>query len=441
MFQYFLSVLNQNLTVFVIVPIIFLAGVYLTIKLKYIQITKLKLGVHHLFMKEEREKGSISNFQAISSVLAGNLGTGNISGMAVALTLGGPGSLIWMWVMAFLGSVIKYVGCYLGFKYRVRNKEGEYVGGPMYYLKNGLNSKFVAILFSVFCLLTALTVGNFVQVNSVVLPLEQIGINPILLGVTLAVIVGIVVLGGTLRFARVAEVVVPFMAVLYFFSATYILVIHADKIIPAISVIVSASVKPIAITSGAIGYGFFYALSSGFSRGVFATDAGVGIAPILQSGAREKKPVLEGCVAMTAPLFVMIICSMTVLVLMVTDAWQVSGMESTNMCAWAFEKGMDTKVGGYIIMVSLLFFAFTTIMAWSTAAGKAAEFLFGLKGEKIFEYIFIVMIPLGAVLESQLIWMIADVSMAFMLITNLIGVCGLSKKVIKDTLAFKVDKS
>jgi AGCS family alanine or glycine:cation symporter len=434
----FLRDLNENLTVYVVIPLILIIGLYLTFRMKWIQFTRIGVGLKHLLMKEEKEKGSISNFQAISTVLAGNLGTGNISGMAIALSVGGPGSLFWMWIMVFLSGILKYAGCFLGFKYRIKNKENEYVGGPMYYLTNGLKSKTLGILFAVFCIFTAITTGNLVQVNSIILPLKEIGINPFLVGIVLAILVGIVILGGTMRFARVAEVVVPVMALLYIISAAIILVIYYDKIIPALSLVIFSAFKPLALAGGGLGYGFFYALSSGFQRGVFATDAGVGVAPILQSGAREKKPVLEGFVAMTAPLFVIIICTMTVLVLMVTDAWVKSGLESTNMCAWAFEKGLSSKIGVYIIIVALLFFAFTTILAWSTAAGKAVEYLFGLKSEKIFEYIFVLIVPVGALLNVKLIWSLADVSMALMLIINLIAVIGLSKKIIKDTLAFKM---
>ncbi len=429
----FFSLVNQNLTIFVVIPLILIAGIFLTVKLRCIQITKIIVGVKHLFLKEEKEKGSISNFQAISTVLAGNLGTGNISGMAVALSIGGPGSLFWMWVMAFLGAIIKFAGCFLGFTYRIQNEEKEFVGGPMYYLKYGLKAKFLGGLFAFFCMITALTTGNFVQVNSIILPMKAIGINPFLLGVILAVFVAIVILGGTLRFAKVAEIIVPVMALLYLISAIIIVSIHYDKILYAFYLIFSSAFKPVTLAGGAIGYGFISALSSGFERGIFATDAGVGIAPILQSGAREKNPHLEGFVAMTAPLFVMIICTLTVLVLIVTNAWEVKGLESTNMCAWAFEKGLSTRFGNYIIIVSLLFFAFTTMLAWSTAAGKAIAYLFGIKSTKYFEYFFVVLVPIGALLKAKLVWTLADISMACMLIINMIGVIGLSKKVISGT--------
>jgi AGCS family alanine or glycine:cation symporter len=388
-------------------------------------------------MKEEKEKGSISNFQAISAVLAGNLGPGNISGMAIAISVGGPGSLFWMWIMAILGMVIKYVGCFLGFKYRIKNKEKEYVGGPMYYLSSGMKNKFMGVLFSIFCIFTAITAGNFVQINSISLPLARIGVSPILIGIILAIFVAFVIFGGLLRFARVVEVLVPFKALFYLVFAVFILILYKERVLPALSLVFSSAFKPTALSGGFVGYGFLYAVRVGFQRGIFATDAGIGIAPILQSGAREKNSILEGFVAMIAPLVVMIVCSITILVLIVTDAWTNSGMKSTNMCVWAFKKGLSSNLGEYVVIISLISFAFTSILAWSVAGGKAMEFLFGSKNEKFFKYIFILIVPIGTILQVDLVWLLADIGMALMLIINVIGITALFKKVSKDTLAFK----
>jgi len=432
--DHLLALFNQHLTLYIIIPLVFLFGIYLTIRLRAIQIMKIKVGIRHLFLKEEKEKGSISNFQAISTVLAGNLGTGNISGMAVALTFGGPGALFWMWIMGFLGAILKYSGCFLGFQYRIRNEENEYVGGPMYYLSKGVKSKLLAIFFSIFCIFTAITAGNLVQVNSVVLPLTAMGVSPWILGLVMTVIIAVVILGGTLRFARFAEVVVPFMAVIYILAALYIIGIYYDRIGFAFAQIFIGAFKPVSVGSGLLGYGFLMAISNGFQRGIFATDAGVGIAPILQSGAREKKPILEGFVAMTAPLFVLIICTLTILVLLVTKANTDSGLESTNMCAWAFTQGLGSVLGKYITIISLFFFAITTVLAWSTAANKAVEYLFGLKAEKWFSYLFILIVPIGAFIDIRMLWSVADLCMGLMLLSNLVGLLILSKSVIHTTL-------
>lgn len=431
--------LNQNFTLFIIIPIVFLVGAYLTIRLRLIQITKIHIGISHLISnkKRDKEKGSISNFQALSSVLAGNLGTGNISGMAIAIFLGGPGSLVWMWVMAFLGSVLKYAGCFLGFQYRHKNEEGEYVGGPMYYLSLGLKKKFLGVFFAICCIVTALLTGNLIQVNSITLPLENIGIPLPLIAIALTLLVGIVILGNTQRLVRVVEVIVPLMAVIYLAASLVILARHYEHLSGSFSLIISSSLKPLAIGGGVLGYGFFHALTTGFERGIFATDAGVGVAPILQSGAKEENPIMEGLVAVVAPFFVMIICTMTFLILIVTNAWQDSGMESTNMCVWAFEKGLSSSWGGYTIVVTLFFFAFTTILAWSLAAKKAMEFLLGLRAAKIFEYFFLLCVPLGTIAKVYLIWTLADISMALMMVFNLIGIIGLSNKLIRKTLETK----
>ena len=433
----FLIQLNQNFTLFIIIPFIFLVGAYLTIRLRFIQILKIHIGISHLVNTKERkkEKGSISNFQALSAVLAGNLGTGNISGMAIALFLGGPGSLVWMWVMSFLGSVLKYAGCFLGFQYRHKNAEGEYVGGPMYYLSFGLKKKFLGVIFAICCIIAALFAGNFIQVNSITLPLENIGIPLPWIAVSLTLLTGAVILGNTQRLVRVVEVIVPAMAILYLAASFVILARYYDKIFDAFGLILSSSFNPVALAGGALGYGFFHALATGFERGILATDAGVGIAPILQSGAKEKNSIMEGLVAIVAPFLVMIICTITFLILIVTNAWEESGMESTNMCVWAFEKGLSSRWGGYTIVVTLFFFAFTTILAWSLAAKKAVEFLLGLKAVKIFEYFFLICIPLGTIAKIYFIWTMADISMALMLIFNLVGIIGLSNQVIKKTLA------
>lgn len=434
--QKILMHLNEGLTFFVVFPAIVGLGLYFTLKLRFVQLSKLGMSFSYLVKKDTNSQGNISHYQAIASVLAGNFGTGNISGMAVALTTGGPGALVWMWIMAFLGASIQYASCLLGVKYRKRNSSGEYVGGPMYYLRDGLGYKKLAGLFAFFTLFGALAVGNFAQVNSVVLPLQKMGLDPLFCGIVIAVFVSVVLLGGIQRLAWLASFIVPLKALLYLITAIIILGIHADRVIPAFQLMIKAAFNPHAAFGGIIGFSIARTISSGFDRGLFATDAGTGVVPILQSSARTTHPVIDGVVTLVAPFLVMIVCTTTGLVLLVTGVWQETGLQSTNMVTEAFQRGVGHSIGAYVVIIALVLFAYTTILAWAYCAEKAIAFLFGEKIASFFKYFYVILIPLGAIIHVDLIWRLADISISFMLITNLIGVIGLSKEVISESREF-----
>ncbi len=433
MFQFdFITAINQWLTFYIIFPSIFGLGIYLSIRLRWIQLTQIPQGFRNLLSKCESSEGSISHYEAVSAVLAGNLGTGNISGMAVALATGGPGALVWMWLMAFFGAIIQYVSCFLGVKYRQKNETGELVGGPMYYLNKGMGSPRLAKTFALMVILGAFTAGNLVQVNSVSLPLQRLNIDPLLFGSLVAILVGVVLLGGLQRFARLASSIVPLMAVLYLGTALTILALHIDAVIPAFGTMLSAAFSSESLAGGAIGFGMMKAISAGFSRGIFATDAGTGMAPILQSSARTQDPHAAGIVALVAPLIVMVVCTVTGLVLIVTGAWNTPGMQSTNLCLYAFETGLGSQIGAYIVMVSLMLFAYTTILAWACCAERAVEYLWGSASISIFRYIFIALVPIGALMHVTVVWVLADIAMSGMVITNLIGIAALSAAAIRS---------
>lgn len=429
----YLQSFHHFLALWCIFPLVLTLGLYLSFRLKFIQFTKLKDGFKQLLKKDTDEEGEISHFEALSAVLAGNLGTGNISGMAVALTMGGPGSVVWMWVMAVLGAILKYSGCFLSLKYREKNEDGEHVGGPMYYLSKGLKLPKIAALFSIFAIFSAFTVGNLVQVNSMTLPLTRLGIPEIAIIIALVFFVAIVLLGGLHRLARVVSTVVPAMTCIYIGSSFVILYLFKAKILSAFSLIFQSAFDYRSLVGAGAGFGIAKAISIGFERGIFATDAGCGIAPILQSGTKSKSPITEGIIGMIAPLVVMIICTITALVLIVTGAWQTSGEISTNMCTWAFQHGLSHVVGKYIVIFSLVLFAFTTIITWAYCGEKASEYLFSKKSIKVFKYIYIFVLPLGTFFHTQMVWILADISIGFMLITNLIGVIGFSSKIIQET--------
>jgi AGCS family alanine or glycine:cation symporter len=427
---------NEVLTFFFVFPAIILLGLYLTTKLRCVQISKLRMSFSCLLQKEGQSQGNISHYQAIASVLAGNFGTGNISGMAVAMTTGGPGALVWMWLMAFLGASIQYTSCVLGVKYRKQNADGEYVGGPMYYLRDGLGFKKLATLFAFFTLLGALTVGNFAQVNSVTLPLQKMGLNPFLCGIVMAILVGIVLLGGIQRVAWLASFIVPVKALLYLSTALIILGFNADKVLPALKLMLISAFETKSALGGILGFGTLKAITAGFDRGLFATDAGTGIVPILQSSARTVHPVIDGVVTLVAPFLVMIVCTTTGLVLLVTGVWQEPELQSTNMVTQAFQQGLGHSLGAYIVVIALVLFAYTTILAWACCAEKALGFLCGPTSANRFKYFYVALIPLGAIIHVDLIWRLADISISLMLIVNLIGIIGLSHEVIGESRRF-----
>ncbi len=429
-----LELFNHYLTLFIIFPVLFALGLYLSTRLKFIQFSKIKVGFKELFRKNEyQEEGTISNFEALSAVLAGNLGTGNISGMAVALATGGPGSLIWMWIMASLGAIIKFSGCFLSLKYREKNSEGEYVGGPMYYLSKGLGYKKMAALFSIFAIIAAFTVGNLVQVNSMMLPLMKMGISPTWIIGCLVLAVAAVLLGGIKRLAKVVSTMVPAMTALYLLAALIILFTFRAHVLSAFGLIFQSAFTFKSAAGGALGFGLSRAITAGFERGIFATDAGCGIAPILQAGARCKDPFIEGIVGMIAPFIVMIICTITTLVLIVTGAWQQPGEFSTNMCTWAFEAGLGHVIGKYIVILSLTLFAFTTIITWAYCGEKACEYLFSRRAIKRFKYLYILTLPLGGFAHTSTVWLLADLSIGLMVVMNLVGIIGHSPKIIEET--------
>ena len=436
LFQQLATIINEYFTFYIIFPVMLLLGSYFSIKLKFIQITKFASSFKNLMAKKTGAEGNISHFEAISAVLAGNFGTGNISGMAVAVAMGGPGALLWMWVMAFFGASIQYASCFLGVKYRVVNSQGEYLGGPMYYLSQALGKKKLAAAFAILTLCGAVTVGGLTQVNSMMLPLKAMDLSSLGCSVTIALCVAAVILGGLNRMAKFASTVVPLMALFYLSGAIVILFMNRDKIPEALALIFHAAFHPESVLGGAFGLTMLKTVTTGFGRGLFATDSGTGIVPILQASARTEHPVIDGLVTLVAPLLVMVVCTVTGLVLLVTGVWQDTMLESTNMVIQAFQQHLGAGIGSTIVVVSLLLFGYTTILAWACCADKAAGYLFGAEKVQLVRYLFIAILPLGAFMEVKLVWTLADLCISGMLITNMIGIAFLSKEVIGDSRSY-----
>lgn len=421
------------ITLGLLFPLVILIGGYFSFRLKFLQIFNIKKAISLVTTKER--KGGISSFGAMAAILGGNLGTGNISGVAVALVTGGPGALFWMWVMAILASITKYVGCFLGVNYQQKNSAGEWVGGPMYYLRDGLRAPNLAKLYCFFTLTSALTVGNLVQVHALSLPVSDLNINPLFFSIPLAFLVGGVIFGGLKRFSHAVSAVVPVMAVAYVGTCLMILAIFHKNIGPSIGLIISSALGFKPFVGGALGFGILTAIKSGFNRGLMATDSGLGLAPILHSAVYDPSTHhdnrhTQGLISILSPMVVMIVCTVTGLVLMTTGADKLA-LSSTSMCMEAFRRGFDSDIAGHVVSVTLFFFAFTTILTWCFCAVRAADFWQGPKFARAFQWLFVLLIPAGALMKENMLWDLADLSINFMFIINMVGIVGLSQIVLR----------
>lgn len=371
----------------------------------------------------------------MATVLAGNFGTGNISGMAVALSAGGPGALVWMWVMAFLGVIIQYASCLLAVKYREKTPLGDFAGGPMLYLKKGMKLPMAATLFAFFVIMGAVTVGGFCQMNSMCLALESWAIPTVFTAIGVTASAALVILGGVQRIAKFSSAVIPLLAIVYLGSALFILLHFWHALPAAFYSLFSSAFGTTAAVGGAAGFGVMQVVSTGISRALFATDVGTGYVPILQSQARSEHHVVDGIVALIAPFLVMVVCTLTALVLIVTGAYQTPFV-STQMVVWAFQQGLGSSLGAGIVTISLLLFGFTTILAWAFCFERALSYLLGEKEVTVMRVAFIACIPLGAFFHVHVVWLLADFALVGMTLLNLLGVAGLSKEVITDSRSY-----
>lgn len=418
-------------------------GIYLTIRLGLLQIFKLPLALKYLFSKDpemssDKTKGGISAFASVCTALSATIGTGNIVGVATAIRLGGPGALFWMWMAAFFGMATKYAEALLAVKYRVVDDNGQMSGGPMYYIERGLNNKFLAKMFAVFGIGVAFFgIGTFAQVNSITSAVNIAFNVPIFItGIVLTVIVAMVTLGGIKSISKVSEIVVPFMAVSYVICTVTILVFNADKLPETFALIFKAAFTPTAAAGGFLGASVALALKSGVSRGVFSNESGLGSAPIAAAAAKTNSCVRQGLVQMTGTFFdTIIICTMTGVTLILSGVWSDSAYEGAAATTQAFRTSLPAfpVVGEMIVTIGLIFFAFTTILGWNYYGERCTEYLFGVKGIKIYKYIFILLVAVGPFLKLDLVWTIADIVNGLMAIPNLIAIIGLSGVVANET--------
>ncbi|MDU5110176.1 MAG: sodium:alanine symporter family protein [Clostridium sp.] len=415
-------------------------GVYLTWKLKLLQIFRLPLAIKYIFSKEEdndeNAKGDVSSFGALCTALSATIGTGNIVGVATAIKAGGPGALFWMWIAAFFGMATKYAEGVLAIKYREVDENGQMSGGPMYYIKNGLGLNWLANIFAIFGVGVALLgIGTFGQVKSIA-DAAAIGFNipTIVTALVVTVLVALVTLGGIKRISKVSEAVVPFMAGLYIVGVLLVLFFNFNKIPAAVSLIIESAFNPQAALGGAVGITITIAMQRGIGRGVFSNEAGLGSAPIAAAAAKTNSPVRQGLISMTGTFIdTIVICTMTGLVIVITGTFSGS-LEGAALTTAAFELGLPIAVlGKYIVNIGLMFFAFTTILGWNYYGERCIEYLFGIKGIKPYKLIFIALVAVGPFLPLEMIFIIADIVNGLMAFPNLIGLIGLRKVVISET--------
>lgn len=411
-------------------------GLYLTLRLGFIQIRYLPRALGYLFKKDKGGKGDVSSFAALCTALAATIGTGNIVGVATAVQAGGPGAIFWMWLVALLGMATKYAECLLAVKYRVRDKNGFMAGGPMYYIERGLGIKWLAKLFALFGVMVAFFgIGTFPQVNAITHAMQDTFNIPILVtAIIVTLLVGLIILGGVKRIATVSSVIVPFMAILYVTTSLVIILLNIEKVPDAILLIIDSAFDPQAALGGVVGLTVMKAIQSGVARGIFSNESGLGSAPIAAAAAQTREPVRQGLISMTGTfLDTIIVCTMTGIVLVLTGAWNNPELAGATVTNYAFSQGLGVSIGATIVTVGLLFFAFTTILGWCYYGERCFVYLVGIRAIKIYRLTYIILVGLGAFLHLNLIWIIADIVNGLMAFPNLIALIGLRKVVVEET--------
>ena len=443
-------------------------GVYLTIRSGAVQFTRFKYAMSNtlgkVFKKQKAGKGEVTPFQAMTTALAGTVGTGNIAGVTGAIFIGGPGAVFWLWISALVGMVTKYSEVVLAVKYRERNEKGDWVGGPMYYIKNGLGKKFMwlAYIFAFFGMIASFGIGNTTQVDSIATALNtavtsfggdatsntinmfgnEVPVFRLIIGIVVAVIAAIVIIGGIKRIGAVTEKLVPVMAVIYIVAAVYVVMCNASQLTKVLQDIFQGAFNPRAICGGAVGVTIMTTIQKGIARGVFSNEAGLGSAPIAHAATSETNPVKQGLYGIFEVFMdSIVICTLTSLALLMGLYGQ--GAELTwgsgagsEMVVAAFTGVFGGKVSSIIIAVGLSLFALSTILSWSLYGARCCEFLFGKAGKVatlIYKIIFCVILVIGSTLGLDLVWTIGDALNGLMALPNLIALLLLSGTVIKIT--------
>jgi AGCS family alanine or glycine:cation symporter len=416
-------------------------GLFLSVKTGFFSITKLgytlKNTLLKMFSKEQRGEGEVTAFQAVATALAATVGTGNVAGVATAIALGGPGAIFWMWLAAILGMTTKFAEVVLAVNFREKTEDGRYVGGPMYYIENGLGKswKWLAVLFAFFGALASFGIGNMTQANSVALAVEgSFKIPPLATGIVLAVLTGLVIVGGIKRIGAITEKLVPFMAAIYILGGLFILLSNVAAIPGAFAIIFKEAFTGTAAVGGFAGATMARAIRYGIARGVFTNEAGLGSAPIAHAAATTDHPVRQGLWGIFEVFAdTIVICSITALAIITTGVWE-TGESGAVLTTLAFNTAIPG--GGIIVTVGLILFAYSTILGWAYYGERCLEYLAGTKPILAYRLIWVVFIVIGAVGGLEFIWSLADTLNGLMAIPNLIGVLFLSGTVFKLTKEF-----
>lgn len=439
-----------------LIVLILSVGIFLTIRLRGLQITKLPMAIRHIIANEKDGKdGEVSSFGALCTALSATIGTGNIVGVATALVSGGPGALFWMWIAALFGTATKYAECLLAVKYRVVEADGHIVGGPFYYIENGMGKKWkwLGCIFAFFGVgVGLLGIGTFTQINGITSAVNNF-FDPqnawsvhllgrdyswtvIIAGVILTFCVALVLIGGIQRISTVAQIIVPFMALLYIIIVLIVLLTHLEQIPGAVVEIVQSAFGLRAAAGGATG-AIIVAMQKGIARGVFSNEAGLGSAPIAAAAAKTDEPAAQGLVSMMGTFIdTIVICTMTGLAIVITGAWDM-GLEGVAVTTKAFQAGLPfpEQIASFLLMLCLVFFAFTTILGWNYYSEKCLEYLVGnrpgiLKG---YRWLYILAVFIGPFMTVSAVWTIADIFNGLMALPNLIALVALSGVVVAET--------
>ncbi len=414
-------------------------GLFLTVGLRFMTLRKIGFAFRQLYRGRRGEVGAgdISPFNALMTSLSATVGTGNIAGVATAIALGGPGALFWMWCTALVGMATKYAEAVLAVRFRETDEEGRHVGGPMYYIKNGLGRKWLWLgtAFALFGGLAGFGIGNLVQANSVADVLfESYQVPHMATGIAMAILAGLVIIGGIKRIATVVGKLVPIMALAYLAVGLWVVIAHLPAVPGTIALVVDSAFTGHAAGGGFAGATIWMAIRWGVARGVFSNEAGLGSAPIAHAAAQTRNPVQQGTIAMLGTFIdTLVLCSVTGLAILLTGVWD-SGSTGAPLAAAAFEQGFP--LGRHVVSIGLAVFAFTTILGWSYYSERCLEFLFGVKIIWPFRILWILVIPLGALWKLGLVWGVADMLNGLMAIPNLIALLLLSPVVFRLTRAY-----
>lgn len=455
-----LGVINDFVWGVPLMVLILVGGVYLTTRLGLLQVRRLPLALRWMVKNEQGGEGEVTSFGALCTALSATIGTGNIVGVATAICAGGPGALFWMEIAAFFGMATKYAEGLLAVKYRVVDQDNHTLGGPFYYIERGMGVKWkwLAKIFAFFGVCVGLFgIGTFSQVNGIssavnnffdpgqsfTVTIPGIGTyswTVVIASLILSICVALVLIGGIKRIANVSQVVVPFMAVIYVILSVILLLCNVKEIPQAIGMIVKGAFQPSAVTGGIVGT-MIIAMQKGIARGIFSNEAGLGSAPIAAAAAQTREPVRQGLVSMTGTFIdTIVICTMTGLSIVLTGAWQVEGLEGVAVTTYAFNNGLPIPqmLSSFLLMLCLVFFAFTTILGWDYYSERCLEYLTGGKMKIVMAYrwLYIFAVFIGPYMTVKAVWTIADIFNGLMAIPNMIALFALSGIVVRETKDF-----